>query len=58
MFEGEKKRLIEEGHTEECASYWHDVLVMDQIGERWDTWVPPKCDACDKRRLGRGKSVN
>ena len=42
------------GHTDECKKFWHDVEIMDRIGERWDHWTQPKCKACDARRAAKG----
>lgn len=46
--------LVDRGHTEECAEFWCDVVVLNGIGERWDHWTQPPCAECDARRAAKG----
>jgi len=46
----ERKKMVDEGHTEECIDYWRDVMLADSIQERWDHWPAPSCLTCDMRR--------
>lgn len=48
------EQLKQDGHTTECVKFWHDVLVMDAIGERWDHWTQPSCPVCAARRRRKG----
>lgn len=50
----EHQRLSAEGHTDECIKFWHDVMIMDALEERWDHWTQPTCPACSARRVAKG----